>query len=516
LSHKLFLNMLTRSETSSARSAKFIIPLLFGCLVAGLIAKISPAQTNGASSINVESREVVVPFEAVEQKKTPRITLNSDGQYESYWMLRTNEISGLSTKSVHIFEDGKEQTILHFSFEKFHDWVVQDNVAQHLEYSCTPTGIWSGSDIEKIETSKSNRIHTYLLTYVPQPSAEGSCHRIALKIHNRHAIVFAPDQYCNTKDPLSDPLNGTALGNISLQQVDDERNGQLQFAVQVAALHGSSGSHQLQISANIPATLLGRKWEGNHLRTSIAILGLVFDKQNVLITRFSDVACLPSESNVGWTAPLPTDKGPNPETLEGFERWWEHISIPATYRTQIHLEPGEYRIEFVMTDGEKFGRSTNLVSLDDFSENQLSLSGIALCKRYHTPSDRERGPTRAPQFAPLLFNGVEFSPTGSMEFIKKSDGLMAYVEIYSPVGKEIASDKLYLDMKVTDAKSGDLKIGTGPRLVDSTIHLPNSGIPMVWNVAVDKLPTGAYRLEMQASDSAGNKTEWRTISFTIR
>ena len=35
----------------------------------------------------------------------------------------------------------------------------------------------------------------------------------------------------------------------------------------------------------------------------------------------------------------------------------------------------------------------------------LSMGGIALCKRYHKTSPDERGPTRAPQYVPLIFEG---------------------------------------------------------------------------------------------------------------
>jgi hypothetical protein len=61
----------------------------------------------------------------------------------------SKEITGLSARAFHLFEDGVEQKIQHFSLEKGDEWVVRDNVAQHLEFSCTPKGIWGGSDFGK-------------------------------------------------------------------------------------------------------------------------------------------------------------------------------------------------------------------------------------------------------------------------------------------------------------------------------------------------------------------------------
>jgi hypothetical protein len=32
---------------------------------------------------------------------------------------------------------------------------------------------------------------------------------------------------------------------------------------------------------------------------------------------------------------------------------------------------------------------------------------------------------------------------------------------------------------------------------------------------ISKLPKGSYRLDVQATDSAGKSTPWRTASFTV-
>ena len=155
------------------------------------------------------------------------------------------------------------------------------------------------------------------------------------------------------------------------------------------------------------------------------------------------------------------------------------------------------------------------MSVDDFRKSELAISGIALCKRYHTPSADERGPTRAPQYVPLMFDGQEFTPAGDTHF-KRGEPLMTYLEIYNNSQTDTAGPpKLYLEMKVTDAKTGELKIGTGSRPVELPSPSQNTAIPVVWTLAVDKLPVGTYRLQAQASDSAGHRTEWRETSFSV-
>ncbi len=94
---------------------------------------------------------------------------------------------------------------------------------------------------------------------------------------------------------------------------------------------------------------------------------------------------------------------------------------------------------------------------------------------------------------------------------------MTYVEIYGSELPAPATPKLFMEMKVFDEKTNELKIGTGVRPVDSPMR-PDSqppAIPLVWEMEVAKLPPGSYRLEAQASDSAGNKTPWRATTFSV-
>jgi hypothetical protein len=83
--------------------------------------------------------------------------------------------------------------------------------------------------------------------------------------------------------------------------------------------------------------------------------------------------------------------------------------------------------------------------------------------------------------------------------------VFTYVEICGFEIQTASAAKIYLEMEVTDEKTKELNIGTRARL-DSPVRPENPAIPMVWDMEVAKLPSGAYRLEVQASDSAGNKT----------
>lgn len=477
--------------------------------VACTVASFSLAQTGSAPPIKVESHEVVLPIEVIRESRSVGAVIGPDGEPRLEWFLHFKEVTGLSAKSVHVFDDAAKMVIQHFSVEKALGWEVRDNFGHHLAYSCTPRGIWVGPDTTSSGTINESRVHTYLVTYVPPPSPTGSCHRISIKVDRRHTTVVAPSQYCNTEDPLSDPLKETGLGNKLLAMTNSDKFGGIPLSVVATAFAGPSRAGRVNLVVGMPADLLDRHWDGIHLVTSIAVLGLIFDRKGTLVSRFSDTACAPAEESNGYEGPI--------QPLANGQKEVEDVDIPAGYMTQLDLNPGDYQLELLLTDGEKFGRARASLTVDNFSAAALSLSGIALCKWYHKPSPDERGPTRAPQYVPLMFDAQEFTPEGDTRF-KKGEQLMTYVELYGSELRAPAAPKLYLEMKITDEKTNELKIGTGLRPVDSPVRLDSQppAIPVVWEMDVAKLPPGGYRLEAQASDSTGNKTEWRAALFTVK
>ncbi len=71
------------------------------------------------------------------------------------------------------------------------------------------------------------------------------------------------------------------------------------------------------------------------------------------------------------------------------------------------------------------------------------------------------------------------------------------------------------EVKVIETKTGELKSDTGLRPADSFVQVGKPVIPIAGQIAIDKLPSGSHRLEVQGSDSAGNRTDWRSASFTV-
>jgi hypothetical protein len=473
------------------------------CVNAGAAACLAQS---GSPVIPGVTRKVALPVEVIQTKTYPVRETDVYGKQYDVYNLRSEDVSGLSAKSFHILEDGKKQEIEEFRTEPYHAWAATDNGGQHVEYSCSPAGIWGGPDTHQAQFYEGG-FHTYLLTYAIPPSPEGSCHRIKVSVDDRHAKVFAPNQYCNREESMSDPLNGVSLGNRMLQFAKSSGVAGLPLAVQVTPFATSSGAYRVSVSATFPASRMLRQWGGLNLRTSIAVLGLVYDNHNLLVYRFSDLACLPRE-NFDYDGPeVSAAPVPMPESLKLFEK----LVIPTTYQTQMVLNAGIYRIVMILTDGRKFGRAIASLHLDEVRKEPLAVSGIALCRRYR--SAEPRSPSQAPQYVPLESNGTEFTPAGDRRF-RKGKPIISYFEVYG-MHLEDSAVTLHLQVKVIDAKTGEIKLDSGAEPLKFSSPPKNNSAPVVRNVLIDTLPQGSYRFEAQVSDSEGRTTAWSSTSFTV-
>lgn len=194
-------------------------------------------------------------------------------------------------------------------------------------------------------------------------------------------------------------------------------------------------------------------------------------------------------------------------------KYFESVLIPTRYQAQLELPYGNYRVKVVVTDGEKFGRVEIPLRTDASFQNGLSISEIVLCKRYHRVSAIYSKALRPIQFIPLVIGETEFT-SGTARF-KKDETLISYFEIYDPPTKAEELRRVQLQMRVADTNTGQVKSDTGIRAVGPEKELGNHVIPLARQIAIDKLSPGNYRLDVQASDLHGNKTEWRATTFTI-
>jgi hypothetical protein len=491
--------MVRRSRLIVSGIRKLAVSLLLGRVLFANDAAVSTAPSPDPSPIRVKALEVMVPVVVLDRS---HFRMERNALYQE-----DEVISGLSQKDFEVFEDGQQRPIQRVALDIPRIRDVRDNVSHHLEYSMTPRGIWSSPDLRPQSGMGSgiSPFSVYMVSYIPAPSPDGVCHQIKVKVKRHHATVYARESYCNTPHPLSDPLKGTELGGEMERYASSNRAGNFPVSAQASFLHGAAGADEMEIAVEFPWGAVKRRWKGVNLYANVAILGMIHDQDGAEVARFSDM-----QNSALWNfyrGPLP----PDPQFLND----WELAAIPNHYTTQVNLPPGNYQLQVIVTDGEKFGRAQASLKVEEAPRQKFGISGIVLCRRIQTVPEGAQAAARAPQYLPLSANGVEFFPAGSSHFAH-GEQLFTYFEIYLPPDDGAATTDTRFQIKLINAESGALRLDTGFRPAGSGSRTESGIVPISGEIPIGNLPPGRYRLEVQASDSAGIKTASRESSFVIQ
>ena len=186
--------------------------------------------------------------------------------------------------------------------------------------------------------------------------------------------------------------------------------------------------------------------------------------------------------------------------------------IPSHYQTQIELPAGNYDLQVVVTDGEKFGRTQVPLKVEAPLPNGLAISGIVLCRRFQEVGEGAQAAVRAPQYVPLVSNGKEFTPAGDKRFAR-DEKLVGFFEISRPASG--LSGDVHFQVRITDPATGEVKIESGARTLEGSEGKNALTTPVAAEIGIAKLPPGKYRVNVQASDGQGKNTEWRTACFAV-
>jgi hypothetical protein len=492
-------SLISLARHSSRARGIWLRALLLSADVCWLSAPSALAQD--APAIRVEAHEVLVPVRAFSRN--------------------AYEVPNLTAADFRLFEDGQEQRIQKVISVRVYDKTFNDNMGVEEEWARTPKGKWVTFRDTTLGIVSPAYVH--LIAYVPPSSKPGSCHRIKVKLNPRdtrgnrfvsaraefdHEIHRAQvdrrdlqmsyrTEYCNTEHASYDPLNGTKLSKQMESYVAAENAKAAGLSVQASTFYPESGVAQTHIALDF--TPIG--YHPGIPSFDVALLGMIFNQDRSLATRFSDstqAGCLFVQH----------------PTVETYQLCQE--GIPNHYETQVSLPSGKYDLRVVLDYGGQLRRAQVPLVVDSFDATHLAMSGIALCKRFHKRSGPEQTsvPTMRYEFVPLVSLGIEFTPAGDTRF-KKREPTIVYFEAYEPLLADRGSADVLFEARIFDAKTGERKDDTGLLNARPWVRAGNPVIPIATKFPVDNLPPGIYRLEVQVSDSAGNHTGWRTTSFTI-
>ena len=447
------------------------------------------------------------------------------------------DVLHLSTQDFRLFEDGKEQRINNVTLERIY-WTpaFPDNLGFEANEAFTPKGKWVHLRNSPFPFLRWSERRYYLIAYPPPSSPADSCHKIKITVNakdsagrrltraeiepimtksgpytlkaevdRRNLLINSRAQYCNTPHSATDPLYGTPMSKKMEDIAFAPKNHDNRVNLSAVDFYDESHIAHVHATLDFPS-ISDRTGVPSFV---IALLGMAYQRNGVLKARFSDSeqeGCAFLRNDSDWL----------------YKQLCDQDTFPNHYETEVQLPPGEYNLRVVLDFGGDIRRADAPVTVREIGK-QLVVSGIALCSRFHpykvaqTPpesSDQQNVPIMPFELQPLVSKGIEFTPTGETRF-KKKEPLIAYFELYEPLLTEGRDTHVQFQVKISDAQTGEIKSDTGPRPADPYINPGRGTIPISQQIAIGELPSGTYRLDIQAFDSAGGHAESSSTLFTV-
>jgi hypothetical protein len=501
------------------------LPVIAACP----LAPCAVAQGNeDVPTIRVETQEVLIPtIVTVYVADQGGSAIRSRGYYD---------VLHLGASDFHLFEDGKEQTINSVALARPYSTGLQrDNLGYQFGDALSPRGEWKNLRASPINLDLSDAL--YMIGYKPALSPDESCHTIRISVADKDAsghrmtkadssglfgnavktvkrsqlILRYRNQFCNVAHPSYDPLYGTPVSRELENLVAEDKAEQDGFYLSAFDLFDESGKPRVHVALDY-SDLADKPTAAPF---PVALIGTFNQTKGALAARFSDG----QGEAVGCYLP-----GSKPTTEAKFPCYRDRFD--NHYETEVDLPPGDYDLRVGIDFGGALRRAETRVTIGPRAQ-RLAVGGIALCRRYlpHNPIPfglrlpTDDIPTVPFDLKPLVSKGFEFTPTGDAHF-KATDFMAVYFEVFEPLLEDALllpdGDKVRVqfEMRVVDAKTGEVKSDTGFRPADGFVNPDQVVIPINEQVAIGGLNPGDYQLQVRATDSAGNLTDWRSTSFT--
>ena len=388
---------------------------------------------------------------------------------------------------------------------------------------------------------------TYIIGYIPPPLQSSDCHTIRV-VAQDNDVLLNRTRYCNTDEGDTATVEGTKLAAQMENFAKSASHGSIKVSsrplvfwssrvlslmrndpeTRTGSASGSSAANYTYVvvvhDSRAPATVqiateyeLGTKdWDypcpSDH--PAIYVFGVVYKTNGGVAARFGDSYPCPSEESSFFR-----DFGIDPDFAFDRKRYRVvGVPIPSRFNTQVELQPGDYDVHVVVSDDHKFGQARMPLRVEPIDGQALTISDIALNGILRDASWLLRDAavvSPAPLVpAPLVSKHAQFIPVPEARLPRKSS-LPLYFEIYEPLLADRGAEVSFR-MKITDLKDGSLVMNAGPTSAAQCVIPGNVVIPIALNVETDKLQSGSYKIEVQASDSAGRTTEWRMAKFEIQ
>jgi hypothetical protein len=449
---------------------------LFFCFVpcVALIAQ----QPTTAPTITVTTREVQLPVEA----------LNSGSYFE--------EVLDLTARDFHVDVGGKEQNLSQVRLGKRPSWRVHDDYGYHTE-GATSFGIWT---FEDARITGQPIGHYYYIAFTPSATGLSSCYEIHVSVDRPGIKLRYPDEYCGSTSP-SDPLGDAKVGLRLQAELTSGGKGYVTINSSMGVFLSKRLDPTTQVALEFPAWAFRLQDHWDHASAPIALLGRLSTPDEKPLSQFSDV---PMGSDY-WIVDHYLFS-PNPNGIVATDSY-------QAYTRQFDLPAGDYSLKLVLDNDGKFGRVEMPIRVPAFDPARLWISSVFLCRRFHQPTQDELEKL-PPQYTPLISEGTEFEPAGDTRFTQE-ERLQLWFQIYAPPRSVSMTDSIHYEIKLVNLQTGKVESDTGVGSVEDFLEPGQRVIPIWKEVLINKLAPGAYRVDVQATDSVTKSTVQSRNTFTM-
>jgi hypothetical protein len=333
----------------------------------------------------------------------------------------------------------------------------------------------------------------YILGYVPQQTAEGSCHTLKVKMNRGGLNVRSRSGYCNTKS--NNMLEGTPVEKQLEARATGTQAGTMQGMFQVPYFYTAPNVARVNLTMEIPSNTVQFNKDKGKYHASLNVLGIAYKPDGSVGAKFSDTVNLDLEK----------------------DEMKEFTKQPYSYQNQFDAGSGEYKLTVVVSSsGDAFGKYESKLQIDPYDGKQFSLGGVVLTNSLQRLSDIPTSLDSAllEDRTPLVVKGMQFTPSASNRF-KKTDNVALYTEIYEPLLTSANPPQLMAGYAIVERGSGKVVTKSGAVRMDDFVQKGSPMVPVGMNIKLSEMAPGNYQLVMMAVDGAGNHAKNRTIDFDV-
>ena len=333
----------------------------------------------------------------------------------------------------------------------------------------------------------------YVLGYVPQATAEGSCHALKVKMNKGGMEVRSRTGYCNVRP--TNPLEGKPEEKQMEAQANGATAGTIHASLQAPYFYAAPNVARVNVSMEIPGDALVFNKDKGKYHANVNILGIAYKPDGTVGARFSDKLSLDMEK----------------------DEWKEFTKRPYRYQNEFDAAPGNYKLSVVLSSGgEGFAKMETPLVIDAYDGNKFTLGGVVLSTSLQKVDEipTEVDATLLEDRKPLIVKGMQITPAAAYQF-KKSDFVTLYSELYEPLMKTDPTTKVLSGYYIFDQATNKQVFFTGGVALDTFVQKGNPVVPFALKVETKDLPPGSYRLVLLAGDGQKQQAPQRPVEFTL-